>query len=99
LFEAGEVRRILEAADPVMQAMVLLGVNCGFGNTDVASHPRSAIDLERGWVEFPRPKTEINRRVPLWPETVDILRAAIEIRPAAKDPEDDDLCFLTTRGT
>ncbi len=37
LFESAEILRILDAADPVMRAMVLLGVNCGFGNTDVAS--------------------------------------------------------------
>lgn len=59
LFEADELRKILDAADPVMQAMVLLGINCGFGNTDVANLPQSAIDLETGWVDFPRPKTEI----------------------------------------
>jgi hypothetical protein len=28
-----------------MRAMVLLAINCGFGNTDVAGLPQSAVDL------------------------------------------------------
>lgn len=99
LFEADEIRRILDAADPVMRAMVLLGVNCGFGNTDVASLPQPAVDLDNGWIDFPRPKTEINRRVPLWPQTNEILTEAIECRPHPKDEADKELCFLTIRGT
>jgi len=99
LFETDELRKILDAADPIMQAMVLLGVNCGFGNTDVANLPQSAVDLNNGWIDFPRPKTEVHRRIPLWSETVENLRKAIENRPAAKNREDDDLCFLTIRGT
>lgn len=84
--------------DPALKAMVLLGVNCGFGNSDVASLPQTAIDLEAGWIDFPRPKTEVPRRVPLWQETIDTLREAIATRPAAKDSADDKLCFLTARG-
>lgn len=99
VFETDELHRILDAADPVMRAMVLLGINAGFGNTDVASLPQSAVDLDGGWIDFPRPKTEVHRRIPLWPETVKALRNAIENRPAAKSQDDDGLCFLTMRGT
>ncbi len=98
MFEAEEVRRILDASDLVIRAMTLLGINCGFGNTDVASLPVSAVDLDAGWIEFPRPKTEIFRRAPLWPETVAALRDAIGERPIAKSADDDDLCFLTRTG-
>lgn len=98
LFTAEEIRRILAEADPQMRAMVLLGINCGFGNTDVASLPQSAVDLDAGWIEFPRPKTEIPRRIPLWPETVEALREAIAHRPKPKDPDDEDLCFITREG-
>ena len=98
LYEADEVRQILDAADPVMRAMVLLGANCGFGNTDVANLPQSAVDLDNDWVNFPRPKTEIQRRIPLWPETVKAMREAIAIRPEPANPDDAGLCFLTGRG-
>jgi integrase len=98
MFEADELRHILDAANPVMRAMTLLGINCGFGNTDVATLPQSAVDFESGWIDFPRPKTEIHRHIPLWPETIDALRKAIAQRPLAKDKADLDRCFLTVQG-
>ena len=98
LFEADEVRRILDAADVQLKAMVFLGLNCGFGNTDVATLPQSAVDLSGGWIDFPRPKTQIARRVPLWPETVIAVRQAIAVRPDPKDPADADRVFITRTG-
>ncbi len=84
LFAADEVRRLIEEAPVPLKAMVLLGINCGFGNADCGTLPLTALDLESGWVEFPRPKTGIERRCPLWPETVTALRAAIAERPTPK---------------
>jgi integrase len=98
MFESNELRRILDAGDPIVYAMTLLGINCGFGNTDCATLPQSAIDFEAGWVEFPRVKTEIRRRIPLWPETVTAMREAIDQKPSPKKPEDSDLCFVTIQG-
>jgi integrase len=98
LFEAHEVRHILEKADVPLRAMVLLGVNAGFGNTDIATLPQGGLDVNGGWINFPRPKTEIPRRVPLWPETVVALRKAIAERPEPKDPADANLVFLTRTG-
>jgi len=98
LFNVDEVKRILAAADPQIHAMVLLGLNCGFGNTDVATLPQCALDLAGCWIDFPRPKTGIHRRIPLWRETVVALRKAIAERPSAKDPADDGLVFLTRTG-
>jgi integrase len=95
MVESDEIRSFLSRTDPVLKAMVLLGINCGFGNTDVASLPQSAVNLETGWIEFPRPKTEINRRVPLWPETVAALRDALTIRPEPTDTADSDNWFVT----
>ena len=37
--------------------MVLLGINLGYGNADVGRLPLSAVNLDTGWVDFPRPKT------------------------------------------
>lgn len=82
-----------------MRAMVLLGLNAGMGNTDCSSVPKSAFKLDEGWLVFPRPKSGIHRRVPLWPETVAAVRKAIAERPNPIDPEDAGLCFLTERGT
>lgn len=95
----GRDRPVKLPASAAMKAMVLLALNAGFGNTDIASLPRSAVNLDSGWIVFPRPKTGIYRRVPLWPETIQTLRKALSERPKHKDEADADLCFITNRGT
>jgi integrase len=98
MFEPHEIRQLLAAADPAMKAMILLGVNAAFGQSDLARLPKSAIDLERGWIAFGRPKTGIARKCPLWRETIDAVKAAIAARPEPKAPGDRDLVFLTATG-
>ena len=98
MFEASEVRSLLDAADTTMKAMILLGINCGFGASDLANLPQAALDLDGGWANYPRPKTAIERRCPLWPETVAAVREAITKRPAAKDAADAGLVFVTKYG-
>jgi integrase len=97
-FDSSELRSILDASSQPMRAMILLGINAGYGQTDVANLPRSAIDLDSGWIDFPRPKTEINRRCPLWPETVDALREAAEHRGTPKSEADVDCVFISKYG-
>lgn len=98
MFEAAEIRTLLDRADQPLRAMILLGVNCGFGNADCGTLPQSSLDLDAGWVNFPRPKTAIERRCPLWPETVAAIREALEQRPKAKRPGDVRLAFVTKYG-
>lgn len=95
----GKDKPVKSPASAAMRAMVLLGLNAGFGNTDVATLPRSAVNLDSGWIMFPRLKTAIQRRVPIWPETIDALRKAITERPQPKVDADADLCFITNQGT
>jgi integrase len=98
LFGPAEIRAMLAAARPALKAMILLGINCGFGNADCGRLPRAALDLEGGWVSFPRPKTGIARRCPLWRETVEALKAALARRPVPKDPAHEGLVFVTIHG-
>jgi integrase len=98
VFNAEEIRRILGSAGPGMKAMVLLGINCGFGNSDCGNLPQTALDLDKGIVDFPRPKTGIPRRCPLWPETIQAIRDYLAKRPEPKGPEQAELVFLTHRG-
>ena len=98
MFEAAELRKAIDSASQPLRAMILLGINCGFGQTDVSSLPQSTVDLEGGWIDYPRPKTGIERRCPLWPETVKALREAIAKRPKPKDAADADLAFITKYG-
>lgn len=99
LFAADEIRRLIDVAGTPLKAMILLGINCGFGNTDCGRLPLSALDLDGGWCTYPRPKTGVPRRCALWPETVAALRDALAARPAAKRPADAALAFLTKYGT
>jgi integrase len=89
---------MVAAARPQIKAMILLGINAGFGNADVGLLPLSALDLDRGWIDYPRPKTGINRRCPLWPETVQAIREAQAARPRPSKTEYQGLVFLTVRG-
>jgi integrase len=98
LFSAPEIRRMIDAAGPAMKAMLLLGINAGFGNADCGNLPLSALDLDGGWLDYPRPKTGVNRRAALWPETVAALREAIAKRPEPKDEADARLVLITKYG-
>lgn len=98
LFSAEEIRRMIDAAGVHLKAMIMLGINAAFGNSDCGNLPTSALDLERGWADFPRPKTGISRRCPLWPETVQAIKESLACRPEPKKSEYDGLVFLTRAG-
>lgn len=98
MFEAAELRKMIDAAGPPLKAMLLLGINAGYGNADCGTLPLAALDLDGGWANYHRPKTGITRRCPLWPETVKALREAVARRPEPKDPADAGLVFLTKYG-
>jgi integrase len=98
LFQAGDCRKLVDGASQPLRAMVLLALNCGFGQSDLAALPLTALDLDTGWVTFPRPKTGLSRRAKLWPETVQAVREALEVRPGPAAPEFAPLAFLTRPG-
>ena len=94
LFTRDEVLRLLEAADPQLKAMILLAVNTGLGNNDVALLRHGHIDGD--WLDYPRPKTATDRRAKLWPETLQAIEAIDRRQP--RDPKHADLVFLTRTG-
>lgn len=97
MFEPGEVRRIYYSDARVqLRAMAILALNCGFGQTDIANLPMSAIHGD--WVEFPRVKTAVPRRCPLWPESMELLQEVLANRPRPRRPEFAGLLFLTRAG-
>jgi integrase len=98
MFEAHELRAPLEAVGPQLKAMALLGVNCGFGNADIGTLPLAALDLDCGWVSYPRPTAGAERRCPLWPETVEAVKKALAQCPRPKDPADARPAFITHKG-
>ena len=83
LFRAVDLWLLVSKASPQLAAMILLGVNVGFGNADCGNLPIEKLDLVEGWHIFGRPKTGIERRAWLWPETVMALKAVIGDRDSA----------------
>jgi integrase len=98
MFEADELRKIIDAAGVQLRAMIYLGINAGFGNADCARLPRKALDHKKGWISLARSKTGISRKAPLWPETVKALRDALHNRPTPKNKADKGLVFITRCG-
>ncbi|MSR59444.1 MAG: hypothetical protein EXS05_17675 [Planctomycetaceae bacterium] len=98
LLSAAEIQAAMKLASPQVKAAIMLGINAAFGSGDCSELPQHAIDFGSGWLTFPRPKTGIGRRVPLWSETIEAVKLAIENRPIPKDAADDDKVFLTIRG-
>ncbi|HUO07053.1 MAG TPA: tyrosine-type recombinase/integrase [Phycisphaerae bacterium] len=109
LFSREDVRTLLKATAPQMRAMILLGINCGLGNSDISEMNINHLDLDAGILDYPRPKTSIDRRAALWPETVKALRLVMKRRGEVltvgdnagkpryrpEDPADANAVFLT----
>lgn len=91
LFTAAEINALIANAKPQLKAMILLGINCGFGNQDCSTLPIEQVDIAGGWHRYWRPKTQIARRCPLWPETTAALYAVIKDRT-------EGLVFVTKYG-
>lgn len=98
MFEADEIRKLIDAADVHLCVIIHLGANAGFGPHDVGRLPESAVDLDSGWVNYPRPKTGILRRVPLWPETIKAIRESVQQRREPRQEANKGLLFVTPRG-
>lgn len=92
LYQDDELRVILQEAPPWLKAAVLLGLNCGFGPTDVSRLPLKAYRGE--WLSFGRPKTGMPRKAWLWPET----RKAIDEYLATRPKNDEPQLFLRPDG-
>jgi integrase len=95
-----ELEKLFAVAGVVDTALLLLGLNCGFGNTDIGTLKLCNIDLEAATVSHPRPKTGVERNFYLWPETVDVLRIYIKsYRGKPVNEKVAELVFVGKRGT
>lgn len=97
VFEPEEVGRLIISADRQLRAILLLGINGGLGPSDISQMVDRHLNLPAGWVDYPRPKTGIPRRFPLWPETAEALRFHLERKPPPRHCN-PDLVFRTKYG-
>ncbi len=81
--EPEHIKDLLEHCSPNMKAMVLLGINGGYNNSDVGQLRME--DINDGDIpdilDYYRRKTYIRRVTPLWPETKTAIKQALEERP------------------
>jgi integrase len=87
-----------QAANLPLRAGVLLAVNAGLGNSDISGLKFEHLEERKGWLEYERPKTQIDRRTPLWKETAEAIKAAIKVRPVPRVANDEECVFLNRRG-
>lgn len=80
LHTAQQIRDAVGKANPAMKAMLLLGINCAFGNSDCGRLLWEHLDLDGGWHDYHREKTYVERRAKLWPETIQSLSCLPEDR-------------------
>lgn len=95
---AEQVRCLVDSAEGFLKPCILLGINAGFGNTDCSELTTKVVDLKSGWLDFPRPKTGVPRRVKLWPETIAAMQIYEAERPIPFDKQDSVRFFLTSQG-
>lgn len=113
MFTPNEIKKILDHLDEraskpgfgkyalALKAAVLLGLNGGYYQSDVATLREAAIDWDKGLIDHYRVKTAkagVVRIVPMWKRTAEALQAVISLRPKPATPEHEGLVFLTRRG-
>ena len=94
-----ELEKLFRVADGVEMALLLLGINCGFGNMDIGTLKLTDVDLDAAMVTHCRSKTGVMRQLTLWPQTVSVLKQYLENhRGTPADPEYADRFFIGRRG-
>jgi hypothetical protein len=89
-----QVHPLLDASSDQLRVMILLALNAGLGNSDLAHLQRCHIS--GGFLSYPKRKTCQPRRAHLWPETLAAIQAVQ--RPMPKDRAHADHVFLTRCG-
>ena len=97
-FKPEELLTLIDAADADMRVAILLGINGGMTNGDIAGLDRGMISDDCQWIRFTRKKTGVPREIPLWPETSEALQVVLVNRPKPKSPTDREAVFLTRTG-
>ncbi len=90
-----DIKQMLEGAKDRERLYILLGLNCGFTQQDIADLKQDEFDAEAGTITRKRSKTKGHEAVPevtrlLWPETKKLLRENVS--------DDSELLIVNTSG-
>lgn len=92
-----ELRAVLNASAGQLRAMIMLGLNGGYGAGDCSALPQASVDFDLGVIRFERPKMKrrrpVDRVMTGWPCTMEALADCIRERDKG-----DDLVFRTCKG-
>jgi len=91
-FTIEQLTQMYSAADKRIRLWMLLSLNCGFANMEVATLKQSEVDLQCGYIERVRGKTGVSGKWKLWSETIEALK------PYCKG-KDDTLVLTSEAGT
>ena len=91
-FSSGEIKRLYDAANDRMKLLILLALNCGYTQADIATLEHSHIDWPQGTIVRARNKTGQPQEHKLWHRTLRLLREQ------ATDPKTSALVLLAERG-
>ena len=92
-----DLEKLLAVADITDSALIMLALNCGFGNTDIGTLKLEEVHLDAGTISHPRPKTGVERDFILWPETVQVLREYLDRHRGEPRFKDSDKLFFVSR--
>ena len=94
-----QIKKLLNTANPVDTALILLGLNCGFGNSDIGSLKLTEVDLDRGIISDHRKKTGVTRDFAIWEETVAALRTYLNAHRGKTEKQNvNELFFVSRQG-
>lgn len=92
-FSLDEINTLYSAASERTKIYMLLGLNCAFGQADLASLRVGEVDIAEGRIIRKRTKTSIHSEFKLWPLTVEMLK-----KHGNLDGEPTDRVFLSKSG-
>lgn len=99
ILTGAEIDKLVEASQPNMAAMILLGVNCGLGPADLGRMTWG--HLQGKWLNYPRHKTGNDRKGYLWKRTREALERVKETKWAKSMYErygNSATIFITRKG-
>jgi len=99
MFQPDEIHKLLKAAKRRMKPMILLAINAGLGPGDLGRMTFDHLDLEGGWLDYPRHKTGVGRRAKLWSETCEAVREYLKHRPKPNAKDLEERVFLSRTGS
>jgi integrase len=72
-YEPDELVSLYQKARGAFKLYILLAINCGYTQFEIASLERGMVDFTTGIITRNRPKTRVKQHSKLWPITLDLL--------------------------